>query len=87
MTLNFTNPSRSHQSDHHGVRFWGYDRSFEVQFLVTEAALHALQPGAADATGGYLAAFDSHLDRIREVAAQVYARSRRLSYALSPADF
>ena len=33
-TVNFPNPSRSFDATSNNVRFWGYDRSIEISFLI-----------------------------------------------------
>ena len=42
--LNFPNPSRSYDETGHGVRFWGYDQTFEISFFVEEGALSKINP-------------------------------------------
>jgi hypothetical protein len=88
MTLRFPNASRSYDSEHRRVRFWGYDTVREVQFLVDQDALLRLWPGSGSAEAAILAAFDKGRERIVEVASRVYSRQQpRSSYVLSAADF
>ncbi len=87
MPLNFPNPSRSYEAGRHGVRFWGYDQSIEVLFLVTEGALRELQSDAKSEHTGFLEAFDAHRDRIHTVASKVYARGFRGLHTLGLEDF
>ena len=46
MALSFPNPTRSYDSKHHCVRFWGYDGTFEVSFLVEQNAFSRMNRGA-----------------------------------------
>ena len=39
MTINFPNQSRSYDSRHRCIRFWGHDDALEVSFVVEEDAL------------------------------------------------
>lgn len=86
MALNFTNESRSYDSTRHAVRFWGYDRSMEISFFVTEDALRRLQSDASR-EADFLSAFDAYRSRIREAAVKVYGRGRQGSYELRANDF
>ena len=86
MTINFPNQSRSFDATQGGVRFWGYDQSMEATFLVTVDALRRIAPGVQSEAADLLRAFDLHRERIYAIAAKVYARGRRGSYALVAAD-
>ena len=81
MKLSFPNPSRSFDATSNRVRFWGYDNSIEVSFLVEGGALKKLCPDMSNVEAGFLEAFDNARSRIHEVAEKVYARSKRGSYA------
>jgi hypothetical protein len=87
MPLNFSNPSRDHVAARNGVRFWGYDRSLEVHFLVTESALLGLHSKSGGGQAGFLDIFDAHRDRIHVVAHEVYARGFAGSQTLGHDDF
>ena len=80
MTLQFPNPSRSFDESGHRVRFWGYDSAIEVSFFVEEDALEKLCPRMSKAEAGFLEAFDASLERIRQVAAEVYKRGGGKTY-------
>ena len=86
MTINFPNCSRSYDATRQAVRFWGYDRSMEASFFVTADALNRIQPNLRADAIDLLRAFDINRERIYSIAAKVYARGRRGSYDLNPAD-
>jgi hypothetical protein len=86
MTISFPNQSRSYDATRKAVRFWGYDRSMESSFFVTEDALDRIQPNLRRNAVDLLRAFDVHRERIYAMAAKVYARGRRGSYELNAAD-
>ncbi|MSP21008.1 MAG: DUF1488 domain-containing protein [Alphaproteobacteria bacterium] len=86
MAVLFPNHSRSHDTARCTVQFWGYDAVVEVLFRVTEEALVRMDAGATD-SAGLLRAFDTHRDRIVQVAGRVYARRRQGSYDLVASDF
>jgi hypothetical protein len=56
--LNFPNPSRSYDETGHGVRFWGYDQTFEVSFFVEDGALSKVHPDTTVNEAGFLNTFD-----------------------------
>ena len=78
--LNFSNPSRSYDELTHGIRFWGYDKAFEISFLIEEQALAQIDSTMQADEAGSLQSFDTNLDHIHEVASRVYAKRRRESY-------
>ncbi len=84
--INFPNRSRSYDATRRAIRFWGYDRSIESSFYLSEAALMRLQPNLQSNVPDILRAFDTNRERIYEIAAKVYARGRRGSYNLDVAD-
>lgn len=86
MAINFPNTSRSYDVTRNAVRFWGYDRSMESSFFVTADALRQMQPNLKSEAIDLLRAFDSNRDRIYASAARVYARGRKGSYEIFPAD-
>lgn len=90
-TLSFPNPSRSYDEQRCGVRFWGYDRTMEVEFLVEDGVLLELTSGTTRDEPALLSAFDVNRGRICAVAESVYSRRRRsahiFSYTLTNADF
>lgn len=91
MKLTFPNPSRSFDEIRNCVRFWGYDRSIEVSFVVESGALARLCPGMGPAETGSLKAFDEVRERIHKVADEVYVRGGRgrgaYAYVLFAKDF
>ena len=88
---NFPNPSRSYDETRHGVRFWGYDRTFEISFLVEDAALSKVSPDTSADEAGFLNTFDIYRDQICIVAWDIYTRDRKVpyiySYTLTDSDF
>lgn len=86
MAINFPNRSRSYDATRRAIRFWGYDRSMENSFFVTEHALRKFEPDLRSDAIDLLRAFDIHRERIYAIAAKVYARGRRGSYDLNAAD-
>ncbi len=82
MSLEFPNAKRSFDPDGDCIRFIGYDGVFQVFFAV---AVTALTP-KAKTEDSYLKAFDASVVRIHEVAAQIYARSRKNNYRLTSID-
>jgi Protein of unknown function (DUF1488) len=87
MALNFPNQSRSYDATRRAVRFWGHDSAMEASFFVNEDALKQIQPDMRFDEAGFLDAFDLNRDMIYATAAKVYARGRKGSYDLIPADF
>ena len=89
MKLNYPNPCRSFDASSNRVCFWGYDSTIEISFFVGLEALRQLCPDMSDAESGFLQAFDAALNRIHEVADEVYARHGKGSYAciLTADDF
>lgn len=85
--LDFPNPSRSYDATRHGVRFWGYDQTLEISFVVDEDALSKVSPETEADEAGFLNAFDSHRDRICAVAGKIYSRRSKASYTLKESDF
>lgn len=81
--LNFPNPSRSYDETRHGVRFWGYNQTFEVSFFVEGGALSKVSPETMADEAGFLNTFDVNRDRICAVAGNVYSRRRKASYIYS----
>ena len=69
------------------VRFWGYLSSIERSFFVTLEALRRAQPDLGQDKASFLDAFDANRDLICKTAAKVFARGRKGSYELVPADF
>jgi len=89
--VNFPNPSRSYDETRHGVRFWGYDRTFEISFFVEAGALSKVSPETGADEAGFLNTFDVHRNRICAVAWDVYSRRHKgsyiYSYILTDSDF
>lgn len=86
-TVTFPNHSRSYDAAERGVRFWGYDRSMETSFLVTNDALRCMAPGVRSKAADLLHVFDTNRDRIYAIAAKAYARDGRDFCKLRAADF
>ena len=87
MALSFPNPTRSYDSKHHCVRFWGYDGTFEVSFLVEQNAFSRMNPGAPQDEFGILRIFDKYRDKILGVARRVYRGRHPGAYTLVASDF
>ena len=89
MSLCFPNPSRSFDASTGRICFWGYDITIEITFFVGIDTLKRLCPDMSGAESGFLQAFDAALNRIHEVADEVYVRDSRGSYAyiLAAEDF
>ena len=89
--LTYPNPSRSYDEADRGVRFWGYDRTFEIAFFIDQKALSRIEPETEPDEAGFLRTFDANRDRILETAGAVYARRRKdayvYAYTLTEADF
>jgi hypothetical protein len=83
----FPNPSRFYDATRRAVRFWGHDGAMEAAFFVNADALKRIQPSIGGDEGGFLDAFDSHLELIHITALKIYMRARKGSYELVPADF
>lgn len=86
LAVSFPNQSRSYDATRRAIQFWGYDRSMERSFFVTEAALKHIQPDLKSDVPGLLCAFDSNRGRIHAAASKVYARDRRGSCEINVAD-
>lgn len=90
MTLQFPNPSRSYDETIRGVRFWGYDRTFEIEFLIENGALLKINAKTTSDEAGFLHTFDVNLERIHELAKKRYVRrrksSRTFSFSLGTSD-
>jgi hypothetical protein len=87
MTLQFPNSSRSYDETRRAVRFWGYDKVIERQFVISEEALKRLSPGISSDEAGLLRAFDNNLRLIQKTAVKVYGQGRKGSYDLVAGDF
>jgi len=83
MALSFPNPSRSYNESVHGVRFWGYDKTFEITFFIEEGALLKVNTNTKADEVGFLETFDINLNRIRKLAGKIYSRRRKASYVFS----
>jgi hypothetical protein len=86
MTLDFPNRSRSFDQVRNAVRFVGHDGMFEVPFFVDTAVL-ARPDTVPRSEADYLAAFDSAVASIHEVAREAYSYGRRTFYMLTASDF
>jgi Protein of unknown function (DUF1488) len=86
MALSFPNPSRSYDEKRNLIRFWGYDSSLEIAFLVEVGALYKLQPQKGHLEADSLGAFDAVREQVLEAAHRAYARGRPGPYLLAAAD-
>ncbi len=86
MTIAFPNPSRSYDATRRAVRFWGYDKSMEVSFFITEAALKALGNEAFVVGEDQLRVFDSNRARIYAAANKIFGPGKKGSYELNLKD-
>jgi Protein of unknown function (DUF1488) len=87
MDLTFPNESRSYDETRDAVRFWGYVSAIECSFFMSADALRRVEPDLGKDGASLLDAFDAHRELIYKTAAKVFARGRRGSYELVPADF
>ncbi len=90
-TVSFSNPSRCYEEMEQGVRFWGYDQTIEISFLVKEQALRKIKSETQVDEAGFLSTFDRNLDQIRKVAGEIYSGRpktlRNFSFTLTESDF
>lgn len=86
MPIHFPNTSRSYNPSQRAVRFWGHDSAMEHSFIITAYALRQLQPDVAMEEEALLDVFDSHRDRICQIAANLYARGPRSFYEVGEHD-
>lgn len=86
MTIHFPNASRSYDASRRTIRFWGHDSAMERSFFITAHALRQLEPNVELEEGALLGVFDTHRDRICQVAARLYARGPRGSYEVGERD-
>jgi hypothetical protein len=89
MKLDYPNPSRFFDASTSRVCFWGYDSTIEISFFVGTDVLKRLCPDLSGAETEFLQAFDAALNRIHEVADEVYARGSKgtCAYILAAEDF
>ena len=91
MELTFPNPSRSYDATRDGIRFWAYDQTMEVLFLVQTEALLKIDSKSRTNEAGLLDTFDVNRDRIHRLASKVYSRrqfgSHVFSFTLTASDF
>jgi hypothetical protein len=81
--LQFPNPSRSYDAFRHCVRFWGYDNSREISFMVDDAMLRNLQPGVGSDERSVLGAFDEFREKVLEIAKKQYVGGSQNRYSIS----
>jgi hypothetical protein len=87
MALTFPNPTRSYDTKHRCVRFWGYDGTFEISFMVEQRVFSRINPGATEDESGALRIFDKYRDKILSVARRVYRGRHPGAYTLVATDF
>ena len=83
MALSFPNPSRNYDESVHGVRFWGYDQTFEIAFFIEDGALLKINANAKADEVGFLETFDVNLNLIRKLAGKIYSHRRKASHISS----
>jgi hypothetical protein len=83
MALNFPNPSRTYEPAERRIRFWGYDNSREVVFLIDDAVTLRLSRSAGSDESSVLEAFDDHRSEILTLAQKMYKGDPRRKYAIS----
>ena len=67
----------------HGVRFWGYDQTFEITFFIEDGALLKINSNTKADEVRFLETFDVNLNRIRKLAGKIYSRRRKASHIFS----
>ena len=87
MALSFPNPTRSYDSQHRCVQFWGYDGAFEISFTVEQGAFDKISSSATGDEFGTLEIFDKYRDKILRAARRVYRGRHVGAYTLMSADF
>ncbi|MER8827615.1 DUF1488 domain-containing protein [Mesorhizobium sp. M0938] len=87
MSLTFPNLSRSYDQASRRIRFVGYDGMSRISFLVDADAISTAPPDAVSAEATYLAAFDSAVGPIHDIARNAYVRTGKSMYVLTAADF
>jgi hypothetical protein len=85
--LSFPNQSRFFDQSRRAVRFWGYEKSMEWSFFVSEEALKRMQPDMQRDEAGLLNAFDNNRPLIHAAASTAFTRTRKGSYDLTVSDF
>ena len=83
VALEFPNPSRSYDAARHCVCFWGYDNSREITFLVDDAVIRNLQPGAGSDERSILGAFDQFREKLLEIARKRYVSGPQNRYSIT----
>jgi hypothetical protein len=86
MALNFLNESRSYNSSHQYITFWGYDSAFEVTFRLDHTALQQFSGLDNPGEDAALQAFDANISRIRLAAQTIYKGKRDRYFELSAKD-
>jgi hypothetical protein len=86
MSIHFPNASRSYDANRRAIRFWGHDSAMERSFVISAYALRQLQPNVEMEEEALLGAFDTHRDRICQIAAKLYARGPRDFYEVGEYD-
>jgi hypothetical protein len=84
MSLTFPNPSRSYDEARKRIRFVGHDGMFQIEFALEVEALTV--KSAKDAETGYLAAFDSAVETIRDAARRAYKKNHQKAFILTSSD-
>ncbi len=87
MAISFPNASRSYDTRHRGVRFWGHDDACEVAFIVEGEALSRIDRTAPQTEDGFLIAFDGNRERIMAAARKAYSRRGSGFHILAASSF
>jgi hypothetical protein len=87
MAISFPNVSRSYDTRHRGVRFWGHDDACEVSFIVEGEALSQIDRTIAPTEDGFLIAFDGNRERIFAAARKAYSKRGGGFYILAASSF
>ena len=77
MPIQFPNASRSYDARRQAIRFWGHESAMEHSFFITAYALRQLAPGVEMEEDALLDVFDTHRERICQIAARLHARGPR----------
>ncbi len=86
MSIHFPNVSRSYDANRRTIRFWGHDSAMERSFSITAYALRQIDPDVAMEESALLGVFDTHRDRICQIAAKLYTRGPRAFYEVGEHD-
>ncbi|MDR6632363.1 hypothetical protein J2X72_001147 [Phyllobacterium sp. 1468] len=86
MALSFPNRSRSYDTAHQRIRFYGYDGLFEVCFYVEADALKTAASNRDTIEKDCLLAFDAARESILNAARNIYSTRRKSLNLICSAD-